>query len=511
MKHPEYVCVCVCVYVTLFMVIYGIENDVLLIGERVISSLFVSFLPENLTISVNKEVHHNGNINQDMNSYSILQSNPVAVIRNLTSLDSPQTVTSDTTKVYAPSSHQHGERQYTSSFFEYYVTSKFSTLSSPNKTNVESSTYIVNAENNDSTESTKFSSPSYLSDHTQLYFLHPSSISEFPKDSKDIVKFNGTKVETSSRIWPSSGAGRSFASQPGGQIADTTLSEADEQITVSSTTDTGINVEVHHAPLQKDYAANILNVTTEEITVLAAVTTDVPLTPTVQHSPASHVDFHSSPDMSPINEPASYSSDTNANSFPLNTTIAVSQPKNRANFPQNEGRQHFIDYKRLNKSTVTESNTGTENLMTSNASHHPFVSETTINPLPTSSVSNNNLKHIPNEELQVISFPAYHPNDVIHVSSSELYASDGSHNISHEEKHPCARICKEGEPPMVCKYRFELEWYYTMSKACYNCPLHLEDCSRKDCIVGDGVRRPIIVVNRQMPGPSVEVSLSAQE
>lgn len=426
-------------------------------------------------------------------------------------LDSLQTVTSDTTEVSTPSSHQYEERQYTSSLLEYYDTSKFSTLSSPNKTNVESSTYIVNAENNDSTESTKFSSPSYLSDDTQLYFLHPSSISELPTDSKDAVKFNGTKGETSSRIWPSSGAGRTSSSQLGGQIADTTLSEADEQITVSSTADTGINVEVHNSPLQKDYVKNISYVTSDEVIVLAAVTTDMPLTPTVQHSPANHADFYSSPDTSPITETTSYGSDTNVNSFTVNTTLAVLQSKNRTNFPQNKGRQYFIDSKLLNKSTVPESNTGTENLMTTNASHHPFVSETTINPLPTSSVSNNNLKHIPNEELQVISFPAYHPNDVIHVSSSELYASDGGHNISHEEKHPCARICKEGVPPMVCKYRFELEWYYTMSKACYNCPLHLEDCSRKDCVVGDGVRRPIVVVNRQMPGPSVEVSLSAQE
>jgi hypothetical protein len=324
------------------------------------------------------------------------------------------------------------------------------------------------------------------------------------------VKFNDTKVETSSRIQPSSGVGRTSSSQPGGQIPDTALSEADEDVTVSSTADTGINVEFHNSPLQKEYAENILNVTSEEVIVLAAVTTDMPLTPTVQHSPANHVDFYSGPDTSPITETTSYGSDTNANSYSVNTTMALSQPKNGANFPQNEGRQHFMDSKLLNKSTVPESNTG-HDLMTSNVSHHPFVSETIINPLPTSSVSNNNLKRIPNEELQVISFPAYHPNDVIHVSSSELYASDGSHNISHEEKHPCARICKEGAPPMVCKYRFELEWYYTMSKACYNCPLHLEDCSRKDCVVGDGVRRPILVVNRQMPGPSVEVSLSAQE
>jgi hypothetical protein len=477
----------------------------------VISPPFFFFPPENVTFGVSKEVQHNGNINQEMNSYSILQSNPVNVVQNLTLLDSPQTVKSDTTEVSAPSSHQYEERQYTSSSLESHDTFKFSTLSSSNKTNVESSTYIVNEENNDSIESTIFSSPSYLSDETQLYFLHPSVISDLPTVSKDVVIFNGTKAETSSRIRPSAGAGRTSAPQPGGQIADTTLSEADEQITVSSTADMGINIEVHNSPLQKDYTENISSVTSEEVIILPAVTTDMPLTHTVQHSPANHIDFYRSPDTSPVTETTSYSSDTNANSFPVNATMAVSQHKNGTNFPQNEGRQHFIDSKLLNKSTVPEPNIGTENLMTSNVSHHPFVSETAINPPPTSSVSNNNFKRLSDEELHVISFPTYHPNDVIHVSSSELYASDSSHNISHEEKHPCARICKEGAPPMVCRYKFELEWYYTMSKACYNCPLHLEDCSRKHCVVGDGVRRPIIVVNRQMPGPSVEVSLSAQE
>jgi hypothetical protein len=383
-------------------------------------------------------------------------------------------------------SHQHAEAQYTSSLLKSFDAFNFSTLSSPSKTNAESSTHIVTEDKNDS-----------------------SVTSELPTISKDNVKFNVTKVVTSSTTWSPSGVGRTCASQPGGEICDTALSEADEQITVSPTTDTGINVEAHSSPQHEEYDKNISNVTSEEI-ILPPVTTDMPLTPTAQHSPANHVGFYSSPDTSPVPETTSYSSDTNANSFPVNTTMTVSQPKNGTNFPQNKGSKHFIHPKLLNKSTVPELNTGTENMMTSNVSHHPSVSETTINPLPTSSVSNNSLKRLSNEDLQ-ISSPAYHPNDVIHVSSSELYASDGSHNISNEEKHPCARICKEGAPPMVCKYRFELEWYYTMSKACYDCPLHLEDCSRKDCIVSDGVRRPIVVVNRQMPGPSVEVSSSELE
>lgn len=73
--------------------------------------------------------------------------------------------------------------------------------------------------------------------------------------------------------------------------------------------------------------------------------------------------------------------------------------------------------------------------------------------------------------------------------------------------HPCHRECKEGEEPMICYYHFVLEWYQTMSKACYECPYNLTDCSRPDCIPADGMNRPLNVVNRKMPGPAVEVSL----
>ncbi|KAK9720996.1 Multicopper oxidase [Popillia japonica] len=74
-----------------------------------------------------------------------------------------------------------------------------------------------------------------------------------------------------------------------------------------------------------------------------------------------------------------------------------------------------------------------------------------------------------------------------------------------QKNHPCSRKCVEGDSPMVCRYNFTIEWYQTMSKACYDCPLVLDDCKRPDCITGDGRKRSIVVVNRQMPGPSIEV------
>nr|XP_012152944.1 PREDICTED: laccase-1-like isoform X2 [Megachile rotundata]XP_012152945.1 PREDICTED: laccase-1-like isoform X2 [Megachile rotundata] len=71
--------------------------------------------------------------------------------------------------------------------------------------------------------------------------------------------------------------------------------------------------------------------------------------------------------------------------------------------------------------------------------------------------------------------------------------------------HPCRRTCTDEAPPMECRYTFELESYRTMSKACYDCPFNFTDCFRKHCIPADGVGRSILVVNRQMPGPPIEV------
>ncbi|CAG9122108.1 unnamed protein product [Plutella xylostella] len=73
-----------------------------------------------------------------------------------------------------------------------------------------------------------------------------------------------------------------------------------------------------------------------------------------------------------------------------------------------------------------------------------------------------------------------------------------------EENHPCNRECIEGET-MTCHYDFEIGWYQSMSKACYDCPFNADDCNRKDCIPADGISRPLNVVNRKMPGPAITV------
>ncbi|XP_045468970.1 laccase-4-like isoform X1 [Harmonia axyridis] len=70
---------------------------------------------------------------------------------------------------------------------------------------------------------------------------------------------------------------------------------------------------------------------------------------------------------------------------------------------------------------------------------------------------------------------------------------------------PCNRKCIQGEPPMICKYHFSLEWYDILSKACYDCPHKPEDCYRLDCVPGDGIKRAVLVVNRKLPGPAIHV------
>lgn len=44
-----------------------------------------------------------------------------------------------------------------------------------------------------------------------------------------------------------------------------------------------------------------------------------------------------------------------------------------------------------------------------------------------------------------------------------------------------------------------------MSKACFDCPHNIQDCDRPHCVHADGVPRGVVVVNRQLPGPSIQV------
>lgn len=59
---------------------------------------------------------------------------------------------------------------------------------------------------------------------------------------------------------------------------------------------------------------------------------------------------------------------------------------------------------------------------------------------------------------------------------------------------------------MTCEYNFTVEYYHTLSRACYDCPLNVTDCARPHCVAADGTKRGIMTVNRMVPGPGIHVS-----
>ncbi|XP_041379574.1 laccase-3-like [Gigantopelta aegis] len=71
--------------------------------------------------------------------------------------------------------------------------------------------------------------------------------------------------------------------------------------------------------------------------------------------------------------------------------------------------------------------------------------------------------------------------------------------------HPCVRSCSAGENPKICEYDFTLEYYYVLTKGCFDCPLNITDCDRPHCVATDGVHRAIMTINRMLPGPAIHV------
>ncbi|XP_046753251.1 laccase-1-like [Diprion similis] len=70
----------------------------------------------------------------------------------------------------------------------------------------------------------------------------------------------------------------------------------------------------------------------------------------------------------------------------------------------------------------------------------------------------------------------------------------------------CLRPCIAGEPSRVCLYTFVLEYYAAMGTACGNCSEGvLEDCYLSQCIPVDGVEKGVMSINRQIPGPPINV------
>ncbi|KAI5701003.1 hypothetical protein M8J75_005180 [Diaphorina citri] len=70
----------------------------------------------------------------------------------------------------------------------------------------------------------------------------------------------------------------------------------------------------------------------------------------------------------------------------------------------------------------------------------------------------------------------------------------------------CTRSC-EVNSPKTCYWKFTLEAYSTLNKACGNCTSKgvCTTPNAPQCVMGDGYERSILVVNRRMAGPSIQV------
>ncbi|KAI5742801.1 hypothetical protein M8J77_011459 [Diaphorina citri] len=91
------------------------------------------------------------------------------------------------------------------------------------------------------------------------------------------------------------------------------------------------------------------------------------------------------------------------------------------------------------------------------------------------------------------------PNDV----ASGRY--DNMSTAEAEKNNLCARPCDNAKP-LVCYYSFTLENYATVGPACADCLKgNQKACRRKGCVTADGFERAILSINRQLPGPSIQV------
>ncbi|KAK8384269.1 hypothetical protein O3P69_009199 [Scylla paramamosain] len=70
--------------------------------------------------------------------------------------------------------------------------------------------------------------------------------------------------------------------------------------------------------------------------------------------------------------------------------------------------------------------------------------------------------------------------------------------------HPCVRSCVEGDR-RECHYIFTVEWYRSLSLECGDCPFNHTHCASHHCVFADGVQRPLVTVNRRLPGPFIHV------
>ncbi|KAK7871877.1 hypothetical protein R5R35_006458 [Gryllus longicercus] len=69
----------------------------------------------------------------------------------------------------------------------------------------------------------------------------------------------------------------------------------------------------------------------------------------------------------------------------------------------------------------------------------------------------------------------------------------------------CERPCHPLMWPMICRVKMTVELYQSMSRACGDCPSNSSDCFQRGCVPADGFARGLLTVDRQLPGPTINV------
>ncbi|KAF5298038.1 hypothetical protein FQR65_LT09849 [Abscondita terminalis] len=111
---------------------------------------------------------------------------------------------------------------------------------------------------------------------------------------------------------------------------------------------------------------------------------------------------------------------------------------------------------------------------------------------------------VPTEDFDLEEFLKQHePKNKQHglTSSSKVFKQGKPTTVSTPEE--CDRLCYVRQTPKICYYRFVIEHYTTVSGACDLCSRNATNNCQ--CILGDGVERTIIAVNRQLPGPDIRL------
>nr|BBH63274.1 multicopper oxidase [Nephotettix cincticeps] len=89
------------------------------------------------------------------------------------------------------------------------------------------------------------------------------------------------------------------------------------------------------------------------------------------------------------------------------------------------------------------------------------------------------------------------PSDIMSGKYDDQY-------LNSDDGWLCTRQCQPNQP-RICYYLWMIEPYDTMNRACGNCPNVTSDCFLPQCITADGFEKACLVVNRMLPGPSIQV------